>query len=435
MQGFAVLGAELEDVADFDAALDLKGLAAFGAGVASHGVAQVGPFDGQFHVADEAEVADVLVGLVGTGDPVVTGLEFLVGVDLFHALEAGRAGKAHGRTGHGFHLFGRGELDVVGVEEVGQLDFVEFTVAAQEHGHGLAVSHEEQGLDELVAGGVHEGAEFFDGVLVGGVQLFHGRAGGGVLFELGLDGGAFHVGGPGAFRPVGAGGDGVFAGFGKHHEFVGEVAADSAGIGFHGAEVEAHAGEDLVIGLLHGGVALVRAFVVHIEGVGVLHQEFTAAHEAEAGAHFVAVLGLDLVQVQGKLAIGLHFAAQEVGHHFFVGRAEAVVAVVAVLEAQEFLAVLLPAAGLFPEFAGLDHRQEGFKGTGFVHFAAHDGLGLFKGTKAQRQPGVDAGSELADHARAHQQLVADHFGVGRGFFEGGDVVTAPAHGKSSSYYG
>ena len=422
-------------MADFDAALDLKGLAAFGAGVAGHGVAKVNVFDGQLDVADEAEVAHMLIGLVGAGYPVVAGLEFLVGVDLVHALEAGGAGKAHGGAGHGFHLFGSGELDVVGVDEVGQLDLIEFAVAAQEHGHRLAVGHEEQGLDEFVGRGAHEGHEFFDGVLAGGVQLFHGGAGSGVLLELGLDGGAFHVGGPGAFRPVGAGGDGVFAGFGEHHELMGEVAADGAGVGFHGAEVEAHAGEYLVVGFLHGSVALVRAFVVHVEGVGVLHEEFAAAHEAEAGAHFVAVLGLDLVQVQGELAIGLHFAAQEVGHDFFVGRAKAVVAVVAVLEAQEFLAVLLPAAGLFPELAGLDHGQEGFKGTGFVHFAAHDGLGLFKGAKAQRQPGVDAGSELADHARAHQQLVADNFGVGRGFFEGGDVVTAPAHGKSSSYYG
>ena len=216
---------------------------------------------------------------------------------------------------------------------------------------------------------------------------------------------------------------------------MGEVAADGAGVGFHGAEIETHAAEDLMIGFLHGSVASVCAFVVHVEGVGILHHEFTAAHETETGAHLVAELGLDLIQIQRQLTVGLHFAAQKVGHDFFMGGAEAVVAVMPVLEAQEFLAVLLPAAGFLPQFGGLHHGKQHFDGACGVHFAADDVLGLFQRTQSQRQPGVDAARELAYHAGAHQQLVADHFGIGGGFLQGGDVVTAPAHRGSFSCSG
>ena len=131
-----------------------------------------------------------------------------------------------------------------------------------------------------------------------------------------------------------------------------EVAADGAGVGFHGTELQRHAAENLFVRLEHLLVADVRARIVPVEGIGVLHQEFAPAHQAEAGADLVAELGLDLVQVHGKLAVGAHFAADEVGDDFLVRGAEAVVALMAVLEAQEFLAVVFPTPGFAPQVAG-----------------------------------------------------------------------------------
>ena len=107
--------------------------------------------------------------------------------------------------------------------------------------------------------------------------------------------------------------------------------------------------------------------------------------------------------------------------------AKAVIAVVAVLEAQQLLAVVLPAAGLFPEVAGDDHGHEQLGEPGGVHFLAHHALHVFQGLQAQRQVDVHAGGELADHAGAQQQLVADHFRFGRGFLERGDVGGAETH--------
>lgn len=185
---------------------------------------------------------------------------------------------------------------------------------------------------------------------VGNISGDHGRA--------------LHIGGPCALGPARAGGDGVLAGVGQHHELVGEVAADGSGVGFHLPETQRHAGENPVVGVAHGGIASVRSRVVAVEGVGVLHHEFAAAHEAETGAQLVAELGLNLVEVQGELTIGTHFAAQQIRDHFFMRGAEAVVALIAILEAQQLIAEFLPAARLDPQVGGNDHGHERFAGSG-----------------------------------------------------------------------
>src|SRR5947207_7835307 len=48
------------------------------------------------------------------------------------------------------------------------------------------------------------------------------------------------------------------------------------------------------VGLVHGAVAGPQRLLVEMKGVRVLHDEFTGAHDAEARAHLVPELGLDL---------------------------------------------------------------------------------------------------------------------------------------------
>ena len=148
-------------------------------------------------------------------------------------------------------------------------------------------------------------------------------------------------------------------------------------------ELEGHAAENLFVRFKHVPVAGVGARVVLVEGVGVLHQELAPAHQAEAGADFVAELGLNLVQVHGKLAVGAHFAAEKIGDDLLVRGAEAVVALVAVLEAQEFLAVVLPTPGFAPQVGGLHGRHEDFLSARPVHFLAHDVGGLVQRPQAR----------------------------------------------------
>jgi hypothetical protein len=77
-------------------------------------------------------------------------------------------------------------------------------------------------------------------------------------------------GGAGGFdvgRVVRAGGerDGVLAGIGEHVEFLRGIAADRAGVGLHGAEVQAQAGEDAAVGRV--------MFRIRAPGIGVRWNE------------------------------------------------------------------------------------------------------------------------------------------------------------------
>ena len=226
--------------------------------------------------------------------------------------------------------------------------------------------------------------------------------------------GRFHVGGVVGARAVD---QRVLAGAGDHVELVRAGAADRAVVGRDRAELQAEAGEDADVGVEHGLVRLLHAVDVAVEGVGILHGELAAAHQAEARTALVAELGLDVIEVQRQLAVRLDLGAHDVGHHFFRGRLQREVAAVAVLQAQQFRPHLVPAAGLLPQFGRLHQRHQQLDRAGLVHFFADDGLDLADHAQAQRHVGIDAGTEALDHPGPHHQLVADDLGVGRRFFE------------------
>ena len=161
-----------------------------------------------------------------------------------------------------------------------------------------------------------------DGARAGGGDLAHrgrqprqrgARRGAGGLGELEIRGVVVGVGEH----------DRVLAGIGEHVEFLRGAAADRAGVGMHGAEAQPQAREDRGVGVVHLPVALGERGLVGMEAVGVLHDEFARAHDAEARADLVAELGLDLVEVDRQLAVALQLAARQVGDDFLVRRARA----------------------------------------------------------------------------------------------------------------
>ena len=100
--------------------------------------------------------------------------------------------------------------------------------------------------------------------------------------------------------------------------------------------------------LVHGVVAVLQRLLVEVEGVGVLHEEFARAHHAEARPALVAEFHLDLVEVHRQLAVALELVARDVGDDFLVRGPEAEVALVAILEAQQFGAELAPTCRIPP---------------------------------------------------------------------------------------
>ena len=193
-----------------------------------------------------------------------------------------------------------GERDGLRAEEALELHLVHIAIALNAHHDRLAVGNINERLDEAVGGKTEERGDLFDSLGVGRRDLFiRGAVGVGTR-----RGAAFRLLEVRSVAAAVAERDAVFASVGKHVELVRHRIAHVAAVGLHRNGLEAAARVDALVGVVHVPVALVSALGVRVEGVGVLHEEFLGAHEPESRARLVAELPLDLVDRDGKLAIG-----------------------------------------------------------------------------------------------------------------------------------
>ena len=411
--GLGVLGAELEDLRDLDAAGALEGRAAVRAGVAGLHAHEVGPLV-DLKVAARTGAREVVVDLVGAAGPRHALAQRLV-ADQAHALR-----QAHGPDEA---LVQAGELEllvaheVVGAKELARLDLVELVVAGDDGDDARAVlGHERERLARAVLGEAEERGHVLDAAEARGVDLLE-RAVAGTLGHGDLGRGGLDVGREAAVAVDELG----LAGVGERHELDGGVAADLAGVGHDGQRVDAAALGDAGVGGLLLLVALLQRLLGGGEAVGVLHDELAAAHEAEARAHLVTELVLDLVERARELLVGAQLVLHEVGEGLLVRGAEGELAAVAVGDAHELGAVGVPAPGLVPELGGREDGHHHLLGADALHLVADDGLDLADRAPRERQVAVEAGGGLADHAGAQQQAVARELGLGRVLLQRGRV--------------
>src|SRR5690606_20376664 len=121
----------------------------------------------------------------------------------------------------------------------------------------------------------------------------------------------------------------------EHHELLRSTSADRSGIRVDRAELEPAALEDAVIGTAHRVVALVQPGGVGVEGVRVLHDELTPAHQSEAGTDLVPELVLDLIEVEGELLVRVANLLHVGRDDLFVSRSETELGILAVGEMKE----------------------------------------------------------------------------------------------------
>ena len=95
-----------------------------------------------------------------------------------------------------------------------------------------------------------------------------------------------------------------------------------------------------------------------VKAIGILHDELATPHQTKPGPDFIAEFRLNLVQIEGQLAVGAHDPTHQVGDHFLVRRTQAKVPLVTVFEPDEFLAVNEPATALLPQFCGTGDRKK-----------------------------------------------------------------------------
>ena len=280
---------------------------------------------------------------------------------------------------------------------------------------------------------VEVGDERLDGRGVGGVLGVRGghavpaRRGSGARHAHGLD-----VGGIPAARAVDVG---VLADLGGGEELLALAAAHGAGHRLDDDVVEAEAVEDADVGLAVQLVALVEPGGVDVEGVAVLHDELAAAQHARTRTRLVAVLRLDLVDRERQVLVGAVEVLDREGEHLLVGRAEQVVGALAVLEAEDVVAVLGPAAGRLEGLLGQQRGEEQLLGADGVHLLADDPLDVAQHAQAEGQPRVDAGADAADVAGADEQAVARDLCVRRVLAKGSQEQGRHVQGHRDSSCG
>ena len=170
--------------------------------------------------------------------------------------------------------------------------------------------------------------------------------------------------------------------------------------------------EDPLVCLAVRLVGRLEPVLVEVERVGVLHDEFASTQDARARTALVAVLRLDLVQRDRQVLVGGVLALDGESEQFLVGGAEQHVDALAVGEPEQRVAVLGPAVRRLVRLARQQSGQQDLLRADRVHLVADHLLHPPQHPQAERQPRVHAGRDPAHVARAHEQLVAGHLGVG-----------------------
>ena len=198
------------------------------------------------------------------------------------------------------------------------------------------------------------------------------------------------VGGVAAIR---AGQDEVLTSIGSDHELLGGSSSDGATVGIHANGIETAALEDACIGPSHGRIGLLQVRCIGMEGVGILHDEFTPAHQSEPGTDLIPEFRLDLIERDGELFVRTQQVTGQIGDHLFMSWTEAETSLLAIFEVEhDSLAccVALPAPAAFPQLGRLQLWQQGLEGAERVKLVAHNRADLAQHSPHQREVGVDA---------------------------------------------
>ena len=296
--GLGVLGAQLEDLRDLDAAGSGERLAAVRAGVAGDNGDQIGPLiDGK--VALGAGTGKVIIDLVGTAGPLF-GLAQALVADQTNAIgQVNRSDKALVQTVRLKLLVGHHAIALA--KDVLGLAIVELVIARNNGHDRFALGVDEcQRLARAVLGEAEELCNGLDGAHARSLNLGERT----VTRTLGHDDlGACRlvIGSKAAVIAID---ERSLAGVSQSHVLDGGIATDLAGVGNNGQGLDVAALADVGVGLLHLVVLLLQTLLRGREAVGVLHDELATAHQAKAGTELVAELVLNVIQVDGQLLIG-----------------------------------------------------------------------------------------------------------------------------------
>src|SRR5262249_42447718 len=212
-----------------------------------------------------------------------------------------------------------------------------------------------------------------------------------------------------------AGHESVLTRAGRRQEVPRAAAAHDPRLGRHLVELEPAALEDLRIRLAVLAEALVKAGLVAVERVRVLHDELADADQPAAWPGLIAVLGLEVVPGLRQLLVALDLPRVE-SERLLVRERKHVMASCAVVELEELRDRVAPRR--LPELCRREHGRKPFLCPDLLELLADDLLDLAMGAPAKGRERPEARGHLPDEPGADEQLVADGLGLGRGVAQG-----------------
>src|SRR6266850_590290 len=252
----------------------------------------------------------------------------------------------------------------------GELGLVHLSIAAHQHPYHTTIGFVEERLDDRLAWHAEVCGHGLNGRLARRLhrgerlQRLAGRR-----YRIGGDFGALDVG---RIATTIAYGDGILTGVGEHHKFLRITATDGARLRLNRRILQATAGKDGAVGVIHFTIADIGTSVIAVEAIGIFHDELAPTHQPKPGSDLIAKFRLDLVEHERQLAIGADFPSHQIGDHFLMGGSQAKIALVAIFQPHHLLAHEFPPPALLPQFRWLDRRQQQLLRPGAVHLFAND---------------------------------------------------------------
>ena len=409
MEGFTVLGAQLEHLAYFDppAADDLA--AAVRAYIPFLDLAD------RFHtdigeIASRVHMDVMLILLISAAAGILHFHHRRIHQDIkvLRPLQADGADVAGGEA-HLLQILIGSHVHIDGIVNMLDLRFIHFVIATNHGQYHQTVHIVHHSLHGLGNRGMEEIAHHFNGMLPWCFHQFLFL----VIMNIALHGEGIHSFDIGCKITVFAVYNIRLSGISQHFELMGTAAADGTGICNHRTESQATAGENTGIGIIHELVLLIQPFLIGIKSVAILHNEFAASHKTETGTLFISVLILDLVHRNGQLLVGSGVHLNQGSHQLFMSGAQAVFPVIPVLQLEHLRSEHIPAACLLPQLRRLHNRHHDFLGAGLIDFLADNLLHLLNRTPCQRKEGINPVSNLPHHTGLQHVLMAYHHGISR----------------------
>ena len=154
-----------------------------------------------------------------------------------------------------------------------------------------------------------------------------------------------------------------------------------------------------------------------MEGIGVLHGEFTYTDESGSRTGLITELGLDLVDHERIAVVGACVFPYQLDRCFLMGHAKDHGRTVAVVKAGQSIVDRLVTAGFHPEAAGQHNGKQDFLSVDPIHFFTDDLFDLLGHTAGRWEQAENTVCHLFDITASHHQCMAVHYAVGRTLFK------------------